>query len=169
MIPEPLHPAVVHFPIVFILLGTFAIFVTFFIKSPQFLFIACGLLVLSAASAYFAEQTGSDSYGAFKSAFPQAENILDTHADNATWTVRFAFATAALSLLMVFFRNTKAKKVFHLCTIISSLILTYSMYNTAHLGGEMVYGDALELGTSRISETLEQSTHTHEGPDAHSH
>lgn len=171
-IPNPLHPAVVHFPITLILLGTAALLLSFlFFKRPLALF-SIFIILLGTGAVYFVHDTGSDAYDQLKVAYPQAKKMLNDHAHSADQTLNAAYLAAALAgLTLICFlippleRNQKVFFISKILFLISTLIASYSIFLTAKYGGEMIYGDILKLSTYHISETLPEKP----APKGHEH
>jgi uncharacterized membrane protein len=63
-IPNPLHPAVVHFTIVLLLIGA-AVAVCVFVSGWHLAWVAAALLALGAAGSFFAVKTGDSAKESF--------------------------------------------------------------------------------------------------------
>ncbi len=144
-IPDPLHPALVHFPIALIILATLCALIgllpgKFFPRMTAF------VLVLAAVAAQYTLQAGEDAANQFLAAYPSAEALLDEHAQWAHWTYRGSFAVALLAVVSMFMLNVKKVSwLLRLLTFVGTLFLSFSVYQTGMHGGWMVYGKALKL------------------------
>ena len=63
LLPDPLHPAVVHFPIVLVLLGTVVGLVAVFWRKQHLSLLAAVALTLGALGAWAAVETGESDGG----------------------------------------------------------------------------------------------------------
>jgi len=159
-IPEPLHPAIVHFPIAFTFLGTLLAILSFIFYRKHFTIASCSVLILAAITAYFAQEAGGDAYDQMLDAHPNVETILNTHADNANATVRYLSLAAMLAIITLFtFKRQKFHLIAKIGLLLLALVSSYSIFQTAKYGGEMVYGDVLKFNSHNLSSTLEEETH----------
>src|SRR5574340_485539 len=98
LLPDPFHPAVVHFPIVLILLGAAAAIAAAFWRGghlPQF---AAALLALGALGTWVAVESGESSGGLLENGSPRLESLVDAHE---TWAKRTFAATLVAALAAV--------------------------------------------------------------------
>ena len=147
-IPDPLHPAVVHFPIVLIFLGTLLSFLTIFTRRgalPQF---AALILVLAAGAAQLAFSTGGDQVDNVLQRMPNAKPLILVHAE---WgeRMRTMAVIAAISAVMALasYRLVRFRRVLALITTVLAAGACYCTYEAAKHGGGMVYhhGVGMEL------------------------
>jgi len=99
--PEPLHPAVVHFPIALLLVGAGVAVLSVFIRRWHLPLFAAVLLTLGAIGAVAATVTGEEEEEKVEHAIPSAEPVLEEHA---TWGERARNAgivAAALAIVAV--------------------------------------------------------------------
>ncbi len=97
-VPDPLHPAVVHFPIVLIFLGTLISILTIFTRRgalPQF---AAVILILAAGSAQFAVYTGGEQADDVIQRMPSARPLIHDHAE---WGERMRTASVVAAIVAV--------------------------------------------------------------------
>ena len=95
-VPDPLHPAVVHFPIVLIFLGTLISVLAIFTRRgalPQF---TAAILILAAGSAQFAVYTGGDQADDVIQRMPNARPLIRDHAE---WGERMRTAAVVAAVL----------------------------------------------------------------------
>jgi uncharacterized membrane protein len=139
-IPDPLHPAIVHFPIVLIFLGTLLSILTIFTRRgalPQF---AAVILILAAGGAHLAVNTGSDQVDDVLRRMPDAKPLVLAHAE---WglKMRTAAMTAAISALvaLAFYRLGRFRRVLAFVTTIIAAWACYCAFEAAKHGGAMVF------------------------------
>jgi len=147
-IPDPLHPAVVHFPIVLILLGTILSILTIFTRRgalPQF---AAVILILAAGAAQLAVITGGDQVDDVIRRMPDAKPLVLVHAE---WglKMRMAAVIAAISALvaLAFYRLARFRRFLALITTIIAVWACYCAFEAARHGGAMVYHHGVGVQT----------------------
>jgi uncharacterized membrane protein len=139
-IPDPLHPAIVHFPIVLILLGTLLSLLTIFTRRgalPQF---AAVILILAAGAAQLAVNTGGDQADDVIRRMPEAKPLVLIHAE---WgeRMRTVAVIAAISAVvaLAFYRARKFRRVLAFITTMIAVGACYCAFEAAKHGGAMVY------------------------------
>lgn len=150
-----LHPLVVHFPLVLLLLGAAAAALYTLLGRGAWRRAALVLFVLGTASAWAAEQTGPELAYAVEGE-PVVEQVVERHAEAATWTVAAsAFASLAFVLIsLVQLRRPRpeakgeeppvrpAREAWwgRLLALPPALAAAALVAWTSHLGGIMVWG-----------------------------
>ncbi len=138
-LPNPLHPAVVHFPIVLILLGSVVAVAAAFTRRWHLPGIAAVLFVLGALGAIIAVQTG-EREGEIAGETPALEQILDQHEK---WAERTQIAAIVVALLAVgaavTLRWPAAARGLAVATAVGALVATWCLVETGHYGGQLVY------------------------------
>jgi len=139
------HPQVVHFVVVFMLMG-----VAFRIVSltGRFKFTnhaAATLLILGAVAAYVAHQSGIDAHGPVER-IPGARAMVQAHEADGILTYRIfvvmgIIELAALGLAMKA-NLAKFAKYAHVATALVGIWGCVQVYETAEHGGELVYNYA---------------------------
>jgi uncharacterized membrane protein len=139
-IPDPLHPAIVHFPIVLIFLGTLLSVLTIFTRRgalPQFTAI---ILILAAGAGQLAVNTGGDQADDVIRRMPEAKPLVFVHAE---WgeRMRTAGVIAAIGavLALACYRFGRFRRVLALITTIIAIGACYCAFEAAKHGGAMVY------------------------------
>lgn len=141
-LPEPLHPAIVHFPIVLILLGTLAAIAA--VVSPRSAISRISAIVwcLAVAGALAATWTGDEDEDRAERAGSKAEQILEEHEEwgersrNAAIIAALGAGTAA-AFLKRFPRFSRGAAAI---TAAVSLAASWSVIKAGHYGGLLVYG-----------------------------
>ena len=148
--PDPLHPAIVHFPIVFLILGVFFVFLSLFVHRKEFIILYSLFFALGALGVYVSLKTGGIAATPFLNAFPQITPDLEVHAQWGRRTFRVANVTAGLGIFSLFvFHKKIIFRIFQIITALAALVLVYCLYQTSTLGGHMVYHEALGLEVTK--------------------
>lgn len=140
LLPNPLHPAVVHFPIVLLLLGTVVAIAAIFWRKHGIPMLAAALLVMGAVGTWGAVESGESDGGLVENTAPQVNDLVDAHE---TWAKRtlaisiFAAFAAGGSVLTARWPRT-ARSVAVVAALIS-VAAAYGVYETGHRGGALVY------------------------------
>ncbi len=130
----PLHPIIVHFPIVMLLLGAIAQIIAlwkknFYDKAASFLLVGG---FLSGIAAYM---TGDDAEEFARSHYPGAHSLVETHQDLAFFTL-FVFGIAIAAKLL---RYIRPMKILTVAVIAFSILGSGLLFATGHYGGQIVY------------------------------
>lgn len=140
MFPEPLHPAVVHFPIVLALLApVIATGLVLAIRTQRLPVRAwAGVLVLQAViagSAWLAMESGEQDEEKVERVV--AERLIEEHEEAAE---RFAWLAAAmLPLLAAGLLGGGRGHVARGAGLLATVVVAYAVVDVAHRGGELVY------------------------------
>jgi uncharacterized membrane protein len=163
--PDPLHPALVHFPVVLILLGAAAAAVTVFWRKAQLPVYAAVLLTLGALGAWVAVATGKADGGLVETSSPAMSALLDAHE---TWAERTRTAAtvaaflAAGSLALVR-RIPRAATAAAVATALAAATAAWTVYETGHRGGALVYhhgaGVNITAATPAAGTPVSESAH----------
>ncbi len=138
-IPSPLHAAVVHFPIVLVLLGTLTALGAVITRRWNLPLFAAVLLTLGALGAVVAVATG-EKEGELVSTAGVIEQLLDRHESWAENTRNFAIAAAVLAMAAAAAtRWSRASRALGAATAAVALIAGWCVFQTGHYGGQLVY------------------------------
>ena len=138
-LPIPLHPAVVHFPIVLLLLGSAMAWVTVLIPRGTWARIAAACLVLGAAGAVVAGQTGEHEGESAQTPWG-SRGTLKTHEEWAERTQVAALAVAGLAIGVLAMRRwPMIARTMAIATAVGALASTWCVIATGHYGGRLVY------------------------------
>ncbi len=139
-----LHPIVVHFPIVLLLITAAAV-VVWFIKDQDVWLRASALLgSMGAFAAFLASRTGEDLKDEMLGD-PMVELFVDLHDAAADWTVLMAVVLAACLLALLFGgriwpRDTGTPLPVRVLVLLLALSVAGLAAWTGHLGGLMAWG-----------------------------
>ena len=139
-LPSPLHPAIVHFPIVLTFLGTlFSIFAVITRRGalPQFTAL---ILILAAGSAQYAVYTGNDQDPLFGSLPEEMRTLVREHSEwgeRARTVVAIAAGLAVIALALI--RVRVFRRIFAVLTLLACLGASYCVLQAAQRGYKLVY------------------------------
>lgn len=149
LIPDPLHPAIVHFPIVLILLGSAVAVGAAVWRKHHLPLIAGVLLALGAIGAWVGVETGESDGGLVESGAPQAESLLDEHEDWAKRTLAASATAATLAILsLALVRFPRAARATAVLTALAAIGASYAVYETGHRGGALVFKHGAGVGSA---------------------
>ena len=138
--PDPLHPAVVHFPIVFILVGTAFALAAVFLRRWALPAFAAGFLAFGALGAWVAVQTGESDGGLLDVLGAQAESTLEGHEMWAERTLVIAVIAAVLAIASALsFRFPRGARGVGALAALVACLASFSVYQTGHRGGALVF------------------------------
>lgn len=139
-LPSPIHPAIVHFPIVLTLLGTLFSIFTFLTRRgalPQYTAL---ILILAAGSAQYAVYTGNDQDPLFGTLPEEMRTLVREHSEwgeRARTVVAIAAGLAVVALALT--RAGAVRRVFAFLTLLGCLAASYCLLQAAQRGGKLVY------------------------------
>lgn len=139
-IPDPLHPALVHFPIVLILAGTAVAMVAVFLRRWHLPWLAAGLLLTGAAGAAAAAWSGEEEEESTGKLSARAEQILEEHEEWGDRTRNLAIVAGLLAAgAVVAGRSPKVARGLGIAAAVAGLAASYAVAEAGHYGGLLVY------------------------------
>lgn len=140
LMPDPLHPALVHFPVVLVTLGSAAAFVAVFWRKGYVPAFAAVLLGLGALGAWAALASGRSDGGLLENTSPQMELLLEAHESWAERTLTAAVVAAAAAVGSAFLvRFPRAARGVAVVAALAAGAASYTVYETGHRGGALVF------------------------------
>ena len=137
--PNPLHPAVVHFPVVLLLLGAVAACAAVVVRRWHLPQVAAVLLGLGAAGAVVAMETGEEEEERVTET-PAVEQVLEQHEDWAGRTRTAAVVAAVLAVASACLGRVPAMaRATAGLAAAAALGAGWCVAQTGHYGGELVY------------------------------
>ncbi len=129
-----LHPLIVHFPVVLLLLAVFSELIAFFVYTKSLSWVTLALLLGGfiggiLASQFFHPHTTNLS--------EKAINILEAHESYANWTLWLAGIALLFKTISHFFLNQKILAEVIVLLLIAGSAITVSL--AGHLGSQMVF------------------------------
>lgn len=138
--PEPLHPAVVHFPVALLLLGAFVAVLAVVIRRWHLPLFAAILLSLGAVGAMVAVVTGEEEEEKVEHAIPAAEPVLEEHAHWGEGARNAGIIAALLAVVAaVLVKKPVGGRVLSALTACVALVAAYYVAQAGHYGGDLVY------------------------------
>lgn len=136
----PLHPLVVHFPVVFAVLApVFALGALVAIKRGSRPLVAWGittaLVAALSASSFVALETGEDQEDAVESVVPDA--ALETHEEAADRF--FSLSLVLLGVTAAGFLPRRAGTAARAVAAVGTVAMVFAGYQVGHSGGALVY------------------------------
>jgi uncharacterized membrane protein len=138
-LPNPLHPAVVHFPIVLLLLGAVVAIAAVFVRKYGVPVLAAGLLVLGALGTWGAVESGESDGRLVENTAPQVNDLVDAHQTWAKRTLAISIFAAFAAGCSVLARRPRIARTVAVVAALVSVAAAYGIYETGHRGGALVY------------------------------
>lgn len=166
MLPDPIHPAIVHFPIVFsVLLPLMAVGALLLARRGTpirtvWLGVVGGAALL-AGSAWLAVETGEQQEEQVEDVLSEAP--LDTHQDRATGFLYLAAGTLVLTGAGL--ARGKIGQAGRAAGTVAALALLPAGYLVGHSGGELVYKYGAAQAYSSGARVSAESHRTGDGED----
>jgi uncharacterized membrane protein len=149
MIPDPLHPAIVHFPIVLLLLGAPLALIAIFLRRWHLPWLAALVLTAGALGSIAATWTGGQDEEVVGDLSEQSDAILDEHEEWGERTRNIAVLAAALALLSAALTKFPPVSIpVRVLTAIASLAAAFCVAQAGHYGGLLVYKHGVGINTA---------------------
>jgi uncharacterized membrane protein len=151
-IPEPLHPAVVHFPIALLLVGAGLSLLA--VVFPRWTLPTALILFLGAAGAVVAVQTGEREEHRLPKTTGELHEAFENHEHAGKRARNFSLAAASLAVLTVVSTRWRfVKRILAGATAVVALMTAYHVAQAGHYGGALVYEHGLGVGKTRQTQS----------------
>lgn len=141
----PLHPLVVHFTIVLIIVGVAFKVVSLFGRPAFAAPAATTLLLLATVAAFVSTRSGTAAHGPVERA-PGARPPVMEHEEWGERTGNIMLAVGGLELLGLALRRWPKVRLIHAVSAVAGLAAVVAVYEAAEHGGELVYAYAGGVG-----------------------
>ncbi|MEO7098081.1 MAG: DUF2231 domain-containing protein [Luteolibacter sp.] len=151
-IPNPLHPALVHFPIALILLGTVVAIATVFIRHWHLPWLTAGLLGLGAMGAVAATWSGEEAADAVMGLSPQGKQVLEEHEEWGERARNMALIAAAAAVTSVALgKFPMGSRSAAGLAALAAIGASFCVAEAGHYGGKLVYqhGAGMQLDAGK--------------------
>lgn len=149
MIPDPLHPAIVHFPIVLLLLGAPLAVVAVFVRKWHLPLLAAVVLALGCAGAVMAAWSGLKDAEMVGELSGNGDEILDAHEEWGERTRNVAILAAVLAAAAAALsRKPKLGMPVGALAALAAIGAAYCVAETGHHGGRLVYKHGAGVNTA---------------------
>lgn len=167
-LPSPLHPALVHFPIVLILVGTMVAIVAIFFRRRFLPVLSAGVLAAAALGTVAAAWTGGQEEEMAGELTPQAEHALDEHEDWGMATRNVTLVAAALAIAAaVTLRWSRLSRGLAVLAAAASLGASFCVAQAGHYGGQVVYRYGIGVNVTAASQPSQSISGGQMGADEH--
>jgi len=140
MNPVPLHPAIVHFPIVLVLLGAAVSILSIFFRRSWSSLLTASLLGLGALGAALATSSGESDGERVEHSLPSAKTALESHETWAERTLALATLAAVLAITTCLLtRAPRTARALAIGTAFAAGMASWGIYETGRQGGVLVY------------------------------
>ncbi len=142
-----LHPQVVHFAVVLVIIGV-AFRLVSLLGRPAFAFTgpaAATLLILAAAAGVVSARSGTAAHGPVERA-PGARPAVSEHEEWGERTQIVLLVLGAIELVGLALRRSPKAKAVNVLAAVVGLAAVFSVYETGEHGGELVYAYAGGVG-----------------------
>ena len=141
----PLHPQIVHFTIVLVIVGVMFRLVSLFGKPAFASPAATTLIVIAALSSILSVQSGAAAHPPVERA-PGARPAVMEHEEWGERTRTILLVLGAIELLGLALRKSPKVRAVHAVAAVVGLVGIWAVYETGEHGGELVYAYAGGVG-----------------------
>jgi uncharacterized membrane protein len=139
-LPTPLHPAIVHLPIVLAFLGTLFALISIITRRLWLPLYTAIILVLAALGAQFAVVTGEAQEPLFKTLSQEQKPLVEQHSKLGEISRTALIVAAVLSLIALgLHRFGGGRRLMAVLTALAGLMACFFVLRTAQLGGHLVF------------------------------
>ena len=148
-LPDPLHPAIVHFPIAFLIAGAVVAVLAIFVRRWHLPWLAAIILVAGALGSVAALITGEEEEHKVEPLAAAADHILEEHEEWGETTRNLALLAALLAVAAAFtVRQPIVGRGLSIVTAVIALAAVYAVAEAGHYGGELVYRHGVGVNSS---------------------
>jgi uncharacterized membrane protein len=166
-LPNPLHPAIVHLPIVLTFLGTLFALISIITRRLWLPLYTAIILMLAALGAQFAVVTGDAQDPLIKTLSQDQKQLVKEHS-NWGENGRMALMVAAvLSLIALgLHRFGSSRRLLAVLTTLAGLVACFFVLRAAQLGAHLVYQHGIGVQNASTQATPAAGPNAGEAPSA---
>jgi uncharacterized membrane protein len=139
-LPNPLHPAIVHLPIVLTFLGTLFALIAIITRRLWLPLYTAIILVFAALGAQFAVATGDAQDPLFEKLSTEQKQLVEEHSNWGENGRTALIVAAVLSLIALgLHRFGSSRRLLAVLTLLAALVACFFVLRAAQLGGHLVY------------------------------
>jgi uncharacterized membrane protein len=139
-LPNPLHPAIVHLPIVLTFLGTLFALLSVITRRLWLPLYTAIILVLAALGAQFAVATGDAQDPLVEKLSTEQKQLVEEHSNWGENGRTALIVAAVLSLIALgLHRFGAGRRFLAVLTLLAGLVACFLVLRAAQLGGHLVY------------------------------
>ena len=152
-LPNPLHPAIVHLPIVLTFLGTLFALLSVITRRLWLPLYTAIILVLAALGAQFSFATGEAQDPLFQSLSTEQKQLVEEHANWGENGRTAVVVAAVLSLIALgLHRLGNSRRVLAVLTLLAGLVACFFVVRAAQLGAHLVYQHGIGVQQAAAAE-----------------
>lgn len=152
-LPNPLHPAIVHLPIVLTFLGTLFALLSMITRRLWLPLYTAIILVLAALGAQFAVATGDAQDPLFEKLSTEQKQLVEEHSNWGENGRTALIVAAVLSLIaLALHRFGTSRRFVAVLTLLAALVACFFVLRAAQLGGHLVYQHGIGVQTGPAAE-----------------
>ena len=166
-LPTPLHPAIVHFPIVLTFLGTLFALISIITRRLWLPLYTAIILVLATLGAQFAVITGKAEGPLVSTLSQEQKQLVDAHSIWGENGRNALVVAAVLSLIALgLHRFGASRRVVAVLATLAGLVACFIVLSAAQLGTHLVFRHGIGVQNSPAEETPAASPSASEAPSA---
>jgi uncharacterized membrane protein len=148
-LPTPLHPAIVHLPIVLTFLGTLFALISILTRRLWLPLYTAIILVLAALGAQFAVITGDAQDPLFSTLSQEQKQLVEEHSIWGENGRNALVVAAVLSLIALgLHRFGASRRVVAVLATLAGLVACFIVWRAAQLGGHLVFQHGIGVQNS---------------------
>ncbi|MBC8047199.1 MAG: hypothetical protein H7Y00_10415 [Fimbriimonadaceae bacterium] len=154
-----LHLILNHLPGVFLLIGIFIFFFSYFLKNKILSITACSLILFASIIYFPAFYTGEEAEHHIEQNVQQltnAHNNIEAHeelAEGIYWLIILLGCSALVNITFIY-RNIKNSKYISAITLVLSIVVFIMLWNVAHSGAMIRRPELINFSSLRIPLTV---------------
>lgn len=163
MLPNPLHPAFIHFAITFLVVAIIAAIASLFYFRKGLMVATAVLFLIGSGTTYLATIGGQKAGKQIIAIHPEVRGDVDKHQIEGYKLLLASVITTGFAFLTLYLcsdENNKLNKVLRLSTVLSSFFVTFLLIETGESGAKIIYEDIVGIYPTG-------STEPHKAPKDH--